>query len=163
MGPRHRQRRNQARSAIREAAMIGLTGVRRQPSRRKAIHLGLALAALLLGSLPVPAVRSWQDEADGEGGPVAGLGMPGEIVFAFIGRIERRESSVTVYGYLTAVAGLTAEEVFADPADPSAAAARFTIFGDAEPEPRLALDELEVVAAAGELSVYYNPRAGASF
>ena len=48
------------------------------------------------------------------------LGLPGEIAFALVGRVERRESSVNLYGYLTAAAGLSADELFTDPANPVA-------------------------------------------
>ena len=142
---------------IREAG----AGRPRCPAPTAAAVLGL-VAALILGALPAAAIASGQDAPDTDGS-IVGLGAPGEIAFALVSRIERRESSVTVYGFLTHVAGLSADELFTDPANPAAETARFTVFGTADPEPRVALDAIEVATSTGELSIYYNPPAGARF
>src|SRR5687767_1315609 len=116
--------------------MIGMVGgwSGRRPAPPNASVLGLlALVALVLGAAPLGTIAARQDGPDAADGPIVGLGSPGEIAFAYVGRIERRDSSVSVYGFLTQVAGLAADELFVDPANPSAESARFTLFGTADP------------------------------
>ena len=127
-----------------------------------AIALIVAIAAAI-GGATAGAGSLRQDTPEREQGAVVGAVAPGTVAFEFVGRIERRETSVTIYGFLTHVAGLTPEQLFTDPAAPSAETAYFTFFGAADPLPTVEVEGLVVATALGDLAVYQNERAGASF
>src|SRR5262245_57942137 len=125
---------------------------RRSAGRRRtlaAIALIVSLAAAV-GGATAGAVSLRQDTPERDQGPVVGAVAPGTVAFEFVGRIERRESSYTIYGFFTHVAGLTPEQLFTDPAAPSAETAFFTFFGAADPLPTVQAEGLVVATAVGE-------------
>lgn len=101
-------------------------------------------------------------------GPAEIVGAPtdGSNALEYIGRIDQRGATFTVYGYVTYIAGMEPAELFTDPnpTNWSEATARFTYFGSATLTSRAIVDNrLFVVTAEGTAQVYFNPNAGASF
>ena len=123
---------------------------------RRAIFL-LVLAILPLGTSPTAARQAEEPRQIGVGG------ASGAAAFAVVGQTRRRNDRLSFYGYLSRVAGLTAEEVFTDPDDPGAGTARFTVFGSADLDSRIELDGMVVESFSGTTRIYTNQGGGADY
>jgi plastocyanin len=100
---------------------------------------------------------------------IVGGAADGSNALEFVGRVDQRGDDLTVYGYLTAIAGLDRAALFGDP-DPTKwneATARFTFFGSAKATSRATVGGADgaVIAVTGDgtLDFYLSTKGGASF
>jgi plastocyanin len=97
---------------------------------------------------------------------IVGGATDGNNALEFIGRLDQRGADLTIYGYLTRIAGLETADLFTDP-DPAnwnEGTARFTLFGAFQITGRATIDEQVIaVTAEGTATFFVNESGGGSF
>jgi hypothetical protein len=141
---------------------IDLAGKTRSISTRlsrRSTLVGIPIMVLL----PRWAAAQESTQLTGEQEQLA-LPLPGTSAFEFVGRIHQLGMDFALNGYVTQMAGLSAEALFSgyDPLARSEADARITLVGSATGSARSILENLFVINAGGTID-FYAGSAGASF
>jgi plastocyanin len=97
---------------------------------------------------------------------IVGGATDGNNALEYVGQLDQRGTDLTIYGYLTRIAGLDAAALFtdADPTNWNEGTARFTFFGSAQLTSRATIDEQVIATTAeGSLTFFINDNGGGSF
>ena len=94
---------------------------------------------------------------------VVGNAQHGENVLELVGRSEQDENTVTHFGYLTRIRGLTDDLLFSPPPFRTEAEARFTFFATTTLTARHELGNIIATAAPGILTIYFNETPSGDF
>lgn len=128
------------------------------------ILIGLVFIAT---SISLISARSMRPSHAQDGGTVIGMPRPGQNALEFIGRIDQTGFSVNAYGYITGVAGIPSEALFASGTNAfarDAIAARLTFTATGTGNSRATYEGIFVNTATGVLTIYQSETTvGASF
>jgi plastocyanin len=97
---------------------------------------------------------------------IVGGATDGNNALEYVGRLDQRGADLTIYGYLTHIAGLEDAQLFtdADPTNWNEGTARFTFFGSAQVTSRAVVtDEVIATTAEGSVAFYLNDNGGGTF
>lgn len=122
-------------------------------------------AGLLVAGVAGATVSNGAAAATTLGGSGQGnLGMQGAASgIELVGRINQVGASLTGFGYLTKISGLSLDQIFIAGADHNEATARFTFYATATVESLQSLDTMRVAIASGQVAFYLQGGGGASF
>lgn len=115
-----------------------------------------------------PTAEATEEATEVPSGPstIVGGATDGNNALEYVGRLDQRGDDLTIYGYLTRIAGLETAQLFADsdPANWNEGTARFTFFGSAQITSRATIGEQVIaITAEGSLTFFINENGGASF
>lgn len=128
-----------------------------------------ALICLLFiaASIPLLSAPSLRQTHAQDTGTALGIPRPGQNALEFIGRIDQTGFSVNAYGYVTNLAGIPSEALFASGTNPftrDAIAARLTFTVTGAGNSRANYEGIFVNTATGVLTIYYSDTTvGATF
>ncbi|MEA2525033.1 MAG: hypothetical protein QOF73_2260 [Thermomicrobiales bacterium] len=127
-----------------------------------------ATEAPIQAASPVATEEATAEATEEPTGPptIVGGASDGGNALEYIGKLDQRGTDLTIYGYLTHIAGLDAPELFtdADPTNWNEGTARFTFFGSAQITSRTTIEEQVIaITAEGSFRFFLNSNGGGSF
>lgn len=114
-----------------------------------------ALPVLVLFAALVQAPR-FEEVLSAQDDSVVGIGTAREPWYRFVARYEYSVSTVSIYGYLTSVAGLSDDQLFVPGGGRSAARARLTFRAELEPTDTAETEPVSVLTSQGQLTFFVS-------